>query len=52
MEVLKDKVLIRHLNEDEYVQAVEHNGKLTRHLASYQLTAKGIEFLEDKEIPF
>jgi len=52
MEVVKDKVLVRHLNEDEYVQAVEHNHKPSRHLASYQLTAKGIEFLEEKDIPF
>jgi hypothetical protein len=52
MEVLKDKVIIRHLNEDEYVQAVEKKRKPSRHLASYQLTATGIQFLDDREIPF
>jgi len=52
MEVLKDKVIIRHLNEDEYVQAVENKRKPPRHLASYQLTATGIQFLDEHDIPF
>lgn len=52
IEFQKDQVLIRHLNEDEYVQAVEENRHPPRHLATYQLTATGIRLLDDHEIPF
>ena len=52
IDVLKDKVTIRYLNEDEYVKAVEKSRKPSRHLASYQLTAAGIQLLDDHEIPF
>ena len=52
LEFQKDRVLIRHLNEDEYVQAVEEKRHPPRHLATYQLTATGIQFLDEHEIPF
>ena len=52
MDVLKDKVTIRYLKEDEYVRAVEAKHKPPRHLATYQLTPAGIQLLDDHEIPF
>jgi hypothetical protein len=52
VDFLKDKVTVRYLKEDEYVQAVEGNRKPPRHLATYQLTSAGIQLLEDHEIPF
>jgi hypothetical protein len=52
MDVLKDKVTIRYLKEDEYVQAVQRKRKPPRHTATYQLTSAGIQLLDDHEIPF
>jgi len=52
MDVLKDKVTITYLKEDEYVHAVEDKRQPPRHLATYQLTATGIQLLDDHEIPF
>jgi hypothetical protein len=52
IDVLKDKVTIRYLKEDEYVQAVQRKRHPPRHLATYQLTATGIQFLDEHEIPF
>jgi hypothetical protein len=52
MEVLNDKVVIRYLKEEEYVHAVSEKRKPPRHLATYQLTAAGIELVDDHEIPF
>jgi hypothetical protein len=52
MDVLKDKVTIRYLKEDEYVQAVEQKRQPPRHLATYQLTATGIQLVDDYDIPF
>jgi hypothetical protein len=52
MDVLKDRVTIRYLKEDEYVQAVQRKHKPPRHLATYQLTHAGIQLLDDHEIPF
>lgn len=52
LDVDKDKVSIRYLKEDEYVRAVERNEKPPRHLATYQLTAAGMQLLDDHEIPF
>jgi hypothetical protein len=50
--VEKDKVEIRYLKEDEYVHAVERKEKPPRYLATYQLTAAGIQLLEEHDIPF
>lgn len=47
-----DKVTIRYLKEDEYVQAVERGRKPSRYLATYQLTSAGIQLLDDHAIPF
>jgi len=52
MDVLKDKVTISYLKEDEYVQAVEEKRKPPRHLATYQLTSAGFQLVDDHEIPF
>jgi hypothetical protein len=52
MGVTNDKVDISYLKEDEYVRAVERKHKPPRHLATYQLTAAGIQLLDDHEIPF
>jgi hypothetical protein len=52
IDILNDKVTIRYLKEDEYVHAVERNQHPPRHLATYQLTASGMQLLDDHEIPF
>jgi hypothetical protein len=52
IDVTKDKVAISYLKEEEYVRAVPRKQKPPRHLATYQLTAGGIQLLEDHEIPF
>ena len=52
MDVDKDKVAIKYLKEDEYVNAVERKRKPPRHLATYQLTAAGMQLESDHEIPF
>ncbi|MGO8787293.1 MAG: hypothetical protein ACLQVL_07915 [Terriglobia bacterium] len=52
MDVTKDKVTIKYLKEDEYVDAVQRKRHPPRHLATYQLTSAGIELSDDHEIPF
>jgi hypothetical protein len=52
MDVTNDKVVVSYLREDEYVQAVDRKRKPPRHLATYQLTAAGMQLLDDHEIPF
>jgi hypothetical protein len=52
IQFLGDKLTIKHLKEDEYVQAVERKEKPPRYLATYQLTTAGIELLDEHEIPF
>jgi len=52
MDVQNDKVTIRYLKEDEYVQAVARKSHPPRHLATYRLTAAGTQLLDDHEIPF
>ena len=52
LDVVKDKVTIKYLKEDEYVDAVLRKRHPPRHMATYQLTATGIQLLEDHEIPF
>ncbi len=52
MDVVKDKVIIRYLKEDEYVHAVERGEKPPRHQATYQLTTAGMQLLDDHDIPF
>ncbi|MGA3325739.1 MAG: hypothetical protein ABSF45_14805 [Terriglobia bacterium] len=52
MDVLKDKVTISYLKEDEYVKAVEARHIPPRHMATYKLTPAGIQLLDDHEIPF
>ena len=52
MDVLKSKVTISYLKEDEYVRSVEQKRKPPRHLVTYQLTSAGIQLLDDHEIPF
>lgn len=52
MDVLKDKVTVKYLKEDEYVQAVERKRHPPRHLATYQLTPAGMQLLSDTDVPF
>ena len=52
IDFLRDKVTIRYLKEDEYIQAVEEKRHPPRHLSTYQLSAAGIQLLDDHEIPF
>ena len=52
MDVLNDRVTIRCLKEDEYVQAVAVKRHPRRHFATYQVTATGMQLLDDHEIPF
>lgn len=52
MAIAGDKVTLRYLIEDEYVQAVERKSTPPRHLATYQLTAAGIQIVDDHEIPY
>ena len=52
LDIVKDKVTIKFLKEDEYVDAVQRSRHPPRHLATYQLTATGIQFLDEHEIPF
>ena len=47
-----DRLIIKYLKEEEYIHAVARKQKPPRHLATYQLSAKGIELLDDHEIPF
>lgn len=52
IDFMNDKFTIRYLKEDEYVQAVEENRHPPRHQATYQLTATGVQLLDDHEVPF
>ena len=52
LDIVKDKVTIKYLKEDEYVEAVLRNRHPPRHLATYQLTATGVQLVDDHEIPF
>lgn len=52
IEFINDKVEIRYLKEDEYVQAVEGNRQPPRYLDTYRLTASGIQLVDEHNIPF
>ena len=52
IDIVNDKVTIRHLNEEEYVRDVEAKRKPSRYQATYQLTATGIQLIDDHGIPF
>lgn len=52
MDVDKDQVVIRYLKEDEYVRETAHKRKPPRHQATYKVTSKGLELVDDREIPF
>lgn len=52
MDVDRDKVVIRYLNEDEYVRETSHRRKPARHEAVYKITPQGLVLETDREIPF
>jgi hypothetical protein len=52
MDVGKDRVVIRYLNEDEYIRETLAGRKPPRHEATYKVTWKGLELVNDREIPF
>jgi len=48
----KDKVVIRYLNEDEYIHELAQRRKPPRHEIVYAITPKGLEVQSEKDIPF
>ena len=48
----KDKVVIRYLNEDEYIHELAQRRKPPRHETVYAITPKGLEVQSEKDIPF
>lgn len=52
MSVEQDKIVIRYLNEDEYVRETQRGRKPPRHEALYKITPRGLELQADREIPF
>jgi len=48
----KDKVVIRYLNEDEYVREQAERRKPPRHQTVYAITPGGLEVQSEHEIPF
>lgn len=48
----KDRVVIRYLNEDEYVREQAHRRNPPRHLTVYAITPKGMEIQSEEDIPF
>jgi hypothetical protein len=48
----KDKVVIRYLNEDEYIHEMAEGRKPPRHEAVYAVTPKGLEVQSERDIPF
>jgi hypothetical protein len=52
MDVDNDRVVIRYLKEDEYIRETALKRKPPRHEATYKVTTKGLELVEDREIPF
>ena len=48
----KDKVTIRYLKEEEYIQEQTHGRNPPRHQATYLLTPDGMQIQSDLEIPF
>jgi hypothetical protein len=52
MDVEQDRVVIRYLKEDEYIRDTALRRKPPRHEATYKVTAKGLELVDDHEIPF
>jgi hypothetical protein len=52
LEVNKDKVIIRYLEEDEYVREQTHGRKPPRHEATYLLAPTGLQIQSEREIPF
>ena len=52
IDIDNDKVVIRYLKEDEYIQAVAVQRKPPRHEAIYRITPTGLTLETDHEIPF
>lgn len=52
LEVEKDSVVIRYLNEDEYIHELTYNRHPPRHMAVYKSTPQGLKLDSDTEIPF
>ena len=48
----KDKVVIRYLNEDEYIHEMAEGRKPPRHETVYAVTPKGLEVQSERDIPF
>jgi hypothetical protein len=48
----KDKVVIRYLNEDEYIHELAEGRRPARHERVYAVTPKGLEVQSERDIPF
>ncbi len=52
IDVDNDQVVIRYLKEDEYIRETALRRKPPRHEATYRVTSKGLELVDDREVPF
>jgi hypothetical protein len=52
MDIDKDKVTIRYLNEEEYIHEQAQGRKPPRHETTYLLTPAGMQIQTEREIPF
>ena len=52
IDFMNDKVVVRYLNEDEYVRTGAENRVPPRHMATYQLNAAGIQLTDEHDVPF
>ena len=52
IDVEKDRVVIRYLNEDEYIREQVHGRRPLRHQTIYSITPAGLEEQNEQDIPF
>ena len=52
IEFSTQRVTVRYLREDEYVQAVQRGEKPPRYEAEYQITPQGLQLAHERNIPF
>lgn len=52
MDVEKDRVVIRYMKENEFIEAATYGRTPPHHEAIYKITPKGLELVTDHEVPF
>jgi hypothetical protein len=52
IDVEKDRVVIRYLNEEEYIREQVHGRRPPRHQTIYSITPAGLEVQSEQDIPF